>query len=146
MAANRERFAGREPQRPDRVRRIDESGFAFVPNRFLRDGFLATLSPEESRLYFLLVLAADRRGMSFYHYDSICSLLAMDLDDYLAARDGLIWKDLVAYDGTSFQVLSLPSAPKRAPPQPPSSPVADAHERHPEIRGALLAAIHDSQA
>jgi hypothetical protein len=109
------RVVQRDPIRPERVRRIGPDGFAFVPNRFLREGFFASLRPEERELYFLLVLAADRRGLSFYHYDSICTLLGMELETYLRARNALIDKDLIAYDGTRFQVLSLP---ERAGPEP----------------------------
>ena len=37
----------------------------------------------------------------------------MTLEQYSAARDGLIEKDLIAFDGTLFQVLSLPASPAR---------------------------------
>ena len=106
-----QRIVPREPIRPDRVRRIGPDGFAFVPNRFLRQGFFAALRPAERELYFLLVLAGDRNGLSFYHYDSICSLLQMELETYLHARNALIERDLIAYDGMRFQVLSLPEQP-----------------------------------
>ena len=106
-----QRIVPRDPIRPDRVRRIGSDGFAFVPNRFLRQGFFAALRPAERELYFLLVLAADRSGLSLYHYDSICSLLHMELETYLQARNALITRDLIAYDGTRFQVLSLPEQP-----------------------------------
>ena len=108
------RIVSREPIRPDRVRHIGPDGFAFVPNRFLRDGFFAALAPAERELYFLLVLAADRNGLSFYHYDSLCSLLQMELETYLQARNALIERNLIAYDGTRFQVLSLPQQPATA--------------------------------
>jgi hypothetical protein len=52
---------------------------------------------------------ADRDGLSFYPYDKICSQLTIDVDAYVLARDGLINKDLLAFDGTFFQVLSLPT-------------------------------------
>jgi len=106
-----QRTVQRDPIRPERVRRIGPDGFAFVPNRFLRQGFFAALRPAERELYFLLVLAGDRNGLSFYHYDSICSLLQMELETYLQARNALIERDLIAYDGTRFQVLSLPERP-----------------------------------
>lgn len=101
----------RAPILPERVRAIAGQGFAFVPHRFLREGFFASLRPDELRLYVLLVLAADRNGVSFYHYDSICSLLELPLESYLRARNALIAKDLIAFDGTRFQVLSLPERP-----------------------------------
>ncbi|MBI2377087.1 MAG: hypothetical protein HYV07_24010 [Deltaproteobacteria bacterium] len=97
----------RQPPIPSRVRRL-EAGFAFVPNRFLQDSFLSSLSSHETALYLFLVLAGNRQGLSFYHYDRICTILALDLDSFILARNGLIEKDLVAFDGTQFQVLSLP--------------------------------------
>ena len=90
-----------------RLRRID-GGFSFIPHRFLTDGFLAYLSQRELLLYLFLILVSDRHGLSYYAYDSICSLLQFSLDDYIEARDGLMEKDLIAFDGKVFQVLSLP--------------------------------------
>jgi len=107
----------RAPIVPDRVRRLD-GGFAFVPNRFLHDGFFAQLTHVERSLYFFLVLASDRDGISFYSYDRICGTLEATLDDYLAARNALVDMDLVAFDGTRFQVLSLPPRPCLRP-RPP---------------------------
>ncbi len=99
---------------PDRIRRI-HGGFSFVPHRFLADGFLAALQQKEILLYLFLVLASDRHGLSFYRYDTICSLLQMNLDQYINARNGLIDKDLIAFDGTLFQVLELPATPVLSP-------------------------------
>ena len=95
---------------PDRIRRIN-GGFSFIPHRFLSQGFLAALQQQELLLYLFLVIASDRHGLSFYSYDAICTLLELDLDQYINARDGLIDKDLIAFDGTLFQVLDLPSKP-----------------------------------
>ena len=97
---------------PDRIRRID-GGFSFIPHRFLADGFLKSLSPPELLLYIFLVLAADRYGLSFYSYDRICSFLHLSVEQYIEARNGLIKKDLIAFDGTLFQVLELPATPIR---------------------------------
>ena len=97
---------------PNRMRRI-ERGFSFIPHRFLTDGFLASLNQKELLLYFFLVLVSDRHGLSFYSYDAMCSLIQLSVDDYLRARDVLIEKDLIAFDGTLFQVLDLPSHPLR---------------------------------
>jgi hypothetical protein len=101
----------RAPIIEERVRTTRGQTFAFVPHRFLRDGFFVSLSPDELRLYLFLVLAADRYGVSFYGYESICSVLEVDVERYLEARNGLIDRDLLAFDGTRFQVLSLPSRP-----------------------------------
>ena len=95
---------------PNRVRRITGS-FAFIEHRFLRDGFSESLSHRELLLYVFLVLVADRNGVSYYSYDKIYSLLKILMDEYLNARDALIDKDLIAFDGYFFQVLSLPKKP-----------------------------------
>jgi hypothetical protein len=95
---------------PDRVRCI-ERGFSFIPHRFLTDGFLSSLGQKELLLYFFLVLVSDRQGLSFYSYDAICSLLQLSADDYIRARDALMEKDLIAFDGILFQVLDLPANP-----------------------------------
>ncbi len=100
-----------------RIRCID-GGFAFIPHRFLTDGFVAALDPDQLLLYFFLVLAGDRNGLSFYSYDSICNLLQMSVDQYLQARNALIENDLIAFDGTVFQVFDLPDT---APASNPSS-------------------------
>jgi hypothetical protein len=103
---------GRSPIIGERVRKID-GGFCFVPHRFLHAGFFVSLSQAELLLYFFLVLAGDRNGVSFYGYDSICALLMLGNDEYLVARNSLIEKDLIAFDGRRFQVLSLPKKPQK---------------------------------
>ena len=107
---------------PNRVRHID-GGFSFIPHRFLTDGFLASLNQIEILLYLFLVLVSDRYGLSFYSYDAICSFLQITLDQYIEARDSLIRKDLIASDGTLFQVLDLPE-------QPVEDPVIKQYRRH----------------
>ena len=97
-----------------RIRHID-GGFSFIPHRFLTDGFLTSLQQPELLLYVFLVLAADRYGLSYYSYNRICSLLQLSTEQYITARDGLIKKDLIAFDGTLFQVLELPQKPSQVP-------------------------------
>ena len=82
-----------------------------MPHRFLQGGFFAGLSQHELLLYFLLVLAGDRNGVSFYSSDVICALLLLEEHAYLTARNALIARDLIAFDGKRFQVLSLPAHP-----------------------------------
>jgi hypothetical protein len=98
------------PLCPQRLRKITGS-FAFIEHRFLRDGFFETLTHHELLLYLFLVLVADRRGLSYYSYDKICTLLQVSVDEYLCARNTLIQKDLIAFDGYLYQVLSLPQSP-----------------------------------
>jgi hypothetical protein len=105
--------------KPHHIRRID-GGFSFIPHCFVADGFLATLNQRQLLLYLFLCLVSDRNGLSFYSYDAICSLLELSLDQYIEARDGLIKKDLIAFDGTLFQVLDLPATPRKPhTPKPP---------------------------
>jgi hypothetical protein len=105
----------KQPLYPERRRQITGS-FAFIEHRFLRDGFWSSLNQHECLLYVFLVLVADRNGLSYYGYDKICTLLRFTLDEYLVARNGLITKDLIAFDGHLFQVLSLPITPVRVSP------------------------------
>jgi hypothetical protein len=127
----------RAPLCPERVRTIGNDSFAFVPHRFLRHGFFAALSADERGLYFFLVLAADRYGVSFYHYDTICSVLQLPLESYLAARNALIDKDLIAFDGTRFQVLALPTQPVGTATAPLQSP-ADLADHDPATIRSLI--------
>ena len=103
---------------PNRIRRID-GGFGFIPHRFLTDGFIDTLNQKELLLYLFLCLVSDRYGLSFYAYDAICSLLQLSLDNYIEARNGLIKKDLIHFDGTIFQLLELPVSPVKISPKEP---------------------------
>lgn len=114
----------RAPIRQDRVRRIggDGRGFAFLPNRFFHGGFFTSLTHQERSLYLFLVLAGDRDGVSFYAYDRICSALGLTVEDYIELRNRLIAMDLIAFDGTRFQVLSLPDRPLALTRPPLTSP------------------------
>jgi len=97
----------KKPILSHRVRSIKGS-FAFIEHRFLRHGFWAILDHHEILLYFFLVLVSDSQGVSYYGYEKICTILRLSLDQYVAARNALIEKDLIAFDGKLFQVLSLP--------------------------------------
>jgi hypothetical protein len=100
----------KKPIMTDRVRKID-GGFSFIPHRFLTGNFFTSLNQHELLLYFLLVLVADRHGLSYWSQDKLCIMLRMSLDDFICARNGLIRKSLIAFDGFMFQVLSLPDKP-----------------------------------
>lgn len=94
----------------ERIRRIKGS-FGFIEHRFIRSGFFEELDHYELVLYFFLILVSDRNGISRYGYDRICTMTCFTLEEYLKARNGLIDKDLLAFDGHIFQVLSLPEKP-----------------------------------
>ena len=90
---------------PDRLRHI-KGGFSFIPHRFLTDGFLASLSQTEILLYLFLVLVGDRHGVSFYAYDSICTLLQFSLED---VTTGQKWTHVGCFFGpTHIQSVELP--------------------------------------
>ena len=135
----------KSPLCPERVRTITGS-FAFIEHRFVRDGFWTSLSHHELLLYLFLILVADRHGLSYYSFDKICGLLQLSLDDYLIARNALIKKDLIAFDGHLFQVLSLPSQPVLQPARPLHSAQHMAHADPATIRQIIrhsLGADHD---
>jgi len=94
---------------PQRVRRI-KGGFSFIPHRFVTGGYWGCLGGDELMLYLFLVTVSDRYGLSFYSAESICVLTHMPHRQYDLAREGLVEKDLIAFDGTVFQVLELPSS------------------------------------
>jgi len=105
------------PVLPDRIRRI-EGSFSFIPHKFVTAGFFTSLRQHELLIYFLLVIVGDRQGLSYYSQDKLCTMLRMSLDDFISARNGLIEKSLIAYDGFMFQVLSLPDKVVTVPQKP----------------------------
>lgn len=129
----------RNPLIADRVRKIGGS-FAFIEHRFLRNGFWASLGHHELLLYLFLILAADRQGLSYYSFDKICSLLAISCDEYIVARDALIDKGLIAFDGHLFQVLSLPERPVPRLSHPLQTQ-ADMVSRDPEAIGRIIGRV-----
>lgn len=96
--------------RTDRIRQTGQR-FSFIPHRFLLDGFFKSLTNDELLLYFFLVLASDKNGVSYYGKKSICDHLHIVEDVYQTALEGLITRDLLAFDGVFFQVLDLPDRP-----------------------------------
>lgn len=127
----------KKPIMADRVRKIGGS-FAFIEHRFLRGGFWTALGHHELLLYLFLVLVADRQGLSYYSFDKICSLLAISCDDYIVARNSLIDKELIAFDGLVFQVLSLPERPVAQVGRPLQSQ-ADMESRDPATIDQIIA-------
>jgi hypothetical protein len=126
----------KQPLCPDRLRTIGGS-FAFLEHRFLREGFWNSLGHHELLLYVFFILVADRNGLSYYSFDKICSLLQFSLDDYVLARNALIHKDLIAFDGHLFQVLSLPPRPVTSLTTPLTHPHQMAQADPATIRGLI---------
>lgn len=71
--------------------------------------------------------------------------MSLTLDAYIAARNGLIGKGLIAFDGHRYQVLSLPSCP--AVPERRALLIAeDFEQRDPAtIRSAILVALRSDE-
>lgn len=128
------------PLCPQRIRKITGS-FAFIEHRFLRDGFFESLSHHELLLYLFLVLVSDRKGLSYYSYDKICTLLRLSVDEYLWARNTLIQKQLIAFDGHLYQVLSLPQHPHAQRASPLKTPKEMAERDPATIRQIIRDAI-----
>lgn len=99
------------PLNLERVRRLPGS-FSWIDRRLLTQNFLAYLSSEELALYFFLVTASDRNGMSFYGTRRICVTLGLTEETFHQALDGLRQMDLVEVAFPYFQVLSLPERPQ----------------------------------
>jgi len=100
-----------------RIRSI-QGGFAFIPHRFLTDGFLSSLKSSELLLYLFLVLVSDAKGLSFYNDRTICRLLGVSLKTLKAARGALIDGDLIVFETPLYQVLELPRTPKQITEEP----------------------------
>ena len=96
-----------KPLRLDRVRTIDKP-FGWIPFRILTSGTLDQLNPMTQHLYFFLCLVADHQGMSYYGDRRLKEVLQFPEPCLLLSRYELIRNDLLAFDGTYYQVLSLP--------------------------------------
>ncbi len=93
-----------------KIRQI-KGGFSFIPNRFLNDGLFKSLDHCELILYFFLVLAADRFGMSWYGDSSIKTFTKLNQNQLDESRQTLIEKELITVRCPFVQVLELPDRP-----------------------------------
>ena len=92
---------------PCRVRKTN-GVFSFISHEFLTQGFYGCLSNEVKNLYMFLVLASDKNGLSYYSDKRIYAYAGLNIEIYNQARDSLIEKNLIEYNGRIFQVLELP--------------------------------------
>lgn len=100
----------RPPPRPDRLRMV-EKPFGWLPCRLLTHGTLNAMSPDERQLYLLLALASDRSGLSYWGERRIQDTLGCTQVQLFGAREALLARDLIAYDGGTYQLLSWPTHP-----------------------------------
>jgi len=111
------------PPRPDRRRAIRGS-FSWIDHRFLREGFDEGLTRFEKLLYFVLVAVSNQDGVSFYSDARLAELLHTHFPlELVSARNQLVARDLIAYEGGIYQVLDLPAdSPRKRPPSSPPRP------------------------
>lgn len=103
--------------RPDLIRR-PTGGFGWLDARLLHEHWLAELGPDAIAILVFLVIAADRRGVSYYARDRIAVALGIDLSRVDASLETLLAAGLLAHrpwrsgrrDGV-WQVLPLPEKP-----------------------------------
>lgn len=98
----------------NRKRKITGS-FGWIERRFIRDGYIKSLSKREILLYFFLSLVSDKNGISFYGADRTMLLLKLEEADYFRALAGLEQKDYICRQGNKVQLLSLPEYDDKAP-------------------------------
>ena len=135
-----------QPPRPDRRRAIRGS-FSWIDHRFLREGFDEGLTRFEKLLYFVLVAVSNQDGVSFYSDARLAELLHTHFPlELVSARNQLVARDLIAYEGGIYQVLDLPahsprqrpdSSPPRPQPTRPSSPPPVPQAPRPEAASDL---------
>lgn len=95
-----------------RIRRITGS-FGWIDHRFITGGLIRAMSSWEILLYLFLVTVADKDGLSFYGDKTILGLLKIDKAALSKAREGLVSRSLIDYNGAVYQVLELPGVSGR---------------------------------
>ncbi len=123
-----------KPLRPDRIRTV-ERPFGWIPFRILTSGILAQLSPMAKLLYFFLCLVADEKGISYYGDRRLTSVLKLPEPALALARAELCRRDLLAFDGRTYQLLSLPSCVQM------DVPVSRRRAKGPQTVGSVLEAL-----
>jgi len=103
------------PLKPDRIR-IMAPPFGWIPFAFLREGYFTELTSAAKLLYLFLCLVADTQGISFYGQQRLAGLLDLGESELREARRELCRRDLVAFNGRVYQVLSLPERDTMAAP------------------------------
>ena len=100
-----------QPPRPDRIRSIRGS-FSWIDHRFFRQGFDQGLTRLEKLLYLVLIAVSNRDGVSFYSDERLAEILEIrHAHELTGARNELVARDLIAFEGGIYQVLDLPSGP-----------------------------------
>ena len=125
--------------RPERLRSIErERPFGWLPCCLLKGDLLWQMSNAAKALYLHQALAADRSGLSFWSDRRIHETIALCSADLEQARQQLIELDLLAFDGRTYQLLSLPQNPQHRPAEQPrgTAPSAEADSAPTQIPAA----------
>ena len=108
--------------KPNRMRLLSRQGFGWLDARLHKQGWLATMTPDEIATYTFLCLVANPQGISWYRKDRIRAAMCIHEHHLHQALHNLYDLDLVAYKPFSryasdgfHQVLSLP---QDGPPNP----------------------------
>lgn len=102
-----------QPPQPDRIRSIQGS-FSWIDHRFLRQGFDQGLTRVKELLYFVLIAVSNCDGVSFYSDERLWEILEIRHSGELdGARNKLAARELIAFKDGIYQVLALPSKPRR---------------------------------
>ncbi|RLG33537.1 hypothetical protein DRN98_03800 [Methanosarcinales archaeon] len=103
---------------PNNIRKIPEN-FAWIDRRLRTKLFLGNLSFPELALYLFLILAADKRGVSYYSSGKIAALFdyRMQPVDVIRSRNTLFDKGMIGFmpyknnaNEGIYQVLPLPKS------------------------------------
>jgi hypothetical protein len=105
----------------------------------------------EKLLYFVLVAVSNQDGVSFYSDARLGELLEIRFPHELeAARNELVARDLIAYEGGIYQVLDLPAgSPRKARDCSPPLPELHLHSSSsppPVRRNAMREAASDLES
>jgi len=129
---------------PERIRSI-ASSFGWLDARLLHEGWLGRLGPEALGVLVFLVLAADRRGASYYGREKMARILGVERRDLDRGLARLVELGLVAHrrwsqhqqDGV-WQVLPVPD---RGPGDRHGPSPEDHDRRLPETLAAILSKL-----
>lgn len=114
----------KKPIDPSRVRCLPEEGFSWIDRRFVRGGFLRSLTPNAGLLYFFLAAVSDREGLSFYGDATISDLLDFAPGELEAARGELVRASLILFRLPLYQVAPLPTVAPSLPAERERTPRA----------------------
>jgi hypothetical protein len=94
------------PIDPARIRHLPPR-FSWLDQRLVTERRLQDCPRSSQALYLFLAVVSDCQGLSYYSDKSIRSQLAMEQDELLAARKGLLEATLILFERPLYQLLSL---------------------------------------